>query len=94
MTDHTTDTAATEVALHPIVSVVVEHALRLIMWAWCGFCLLLWDSHSVWCWIFCEGFAIAAGVFIGMPCFYAHKLWRALARANEKLTSGTGENAA
>jgi len=58
---------------------ILEHAIRIVLWAYCGLVLLMWDG-SVGCWILFEAFAIAAGVFIGFPCFYLFKLWKVARR--------------
>lgn len=59
---------------------LAEHALRWVLWVYCGFILLLWDSSKVWCWVLFEGFLIAIGIFVGVPGYYVWKAWRAASR--------------
>lgn len=57
-----------------IIDSLMELAARLFVWAYCGVCLLLWDSSSVWCWIFSEAFLLALAIFIWMPIYAILKM--------------------
>ena len=45
------------------------------LWLYSGVCLCLWNN-SWTCWVLVEGFVVAVGIFVGVPCLYLWRMWK------------------